>query len=280
MYIYDTVTIFTGSDFMFGGSMKKRRIVLIVLAVVLILLAAVGIWQRENIKAFVDSLRYSQDQIERKLDDNTQKMQEIVDKTDYIQIRGALTPEEEKALASGEITSNEAMQIVKGDTTLESLRDLKDKDSSQTANTPDVKDNSSDGKNNQTSLPPTEPVQPAKQPTAADIMQEEVSSIVAQLYVEKSNFVGQLEALANQAVASYEALGGGKEKATEIMNSYLPTVASLESSADQKVNALLSQLEASLKKGGGDLSLVNEVRQCYYEEKSLKKSYYLSKIYG
>lgn len=265
---------------MFGGSMKKRRIVLIVLAVVLILLAAVGIWQRENIKAFVDSLRYSEDQIEQKLDDNTQKMQEIVDKTDYIQIRGALTPEEEKALASGEITSNEAMQIVKGDTTLESLRELKDKDSSRTANTPDVKDNASDGKNNQTSPPPTEPVQPAKQPTAADIMQEEVSSIVAQLYVEKSNFIGQLETLANQAVASYEASGGGKEKATEIMNSYLPTAASLESSADQKVNALLSQLEASLKKGGGDLSLVNEVRQCYYEEKSLKKSYYLSKIYG
>ncbi len=260
---------------------KKTKIALVVIFAIVALIAALGFWQRDNIRAFVDSLKYSEEQITQKLDDNTKKMQEIVEKTDYINIRGALTPEEEAALASGEISDLDAMKLVKGETTLEEIRAAKTQ-SEQVPQPESASEKPQTEEKPQTpsALVQAQPEQKPKKKTPAEIMEEEVSNIVAQLYVEKSSFVSQLEGLANDAAAQYSASGGGKEKTTEIVNAYLPKATELEKTCDAKVAALLTKLENSLKKGGGDLALVDEVRQFYYKEKGLKKSYYLSKIYG
>lgn len=261
----------------------RKKIILIILALLIVFLAVLGVWQRNNIKAFINSLRYSENEISEKLENNNQKLKKIVDETEYINIRGALTEEEEKALASGEITSEDAMRLVKGDVTLEELR------SSESASAPAEAQNTVPPENSVSGAPEKAPdalpqqsdgdAQP-KPKTDAEIMQEEVSQIVAEMYVLKSDFVNQLEALSNQAISDYEEGGENKSQVNAIVESYLPAAGSLETACDQKMNALLARLEESLKKGGGDLGLVNEVRQFYYNEKSLKKSYYLNKIYG
>lgn len=251
--------------------MKKFKIALLVFLCVLIVAAvALGIWQRENILSFVNSLRYSETQITAKLDDNNKKMEKLVEDTDYIEIRGGLTEEEEKALRNNEISPEEAVKLVRGQTTLEEIK------TSQTQAQP------TDG---QTSppvqqSPPAEDqktAEPEKEPSKEEVMKDNVSDIIAQLYVVKSDFVNRLNGIGAQAYEIYKANGSDKSSLTSIAEGFAPEIGALESECDGKVDDLLAQLKTELEKGGGDLSLVTEVKKYYYNEKSLTKSYYLNK---
>ena len=264
-----------------GGSMKTvRRIILIVFLIAVIAIAAVGIWQRDNIVSFVNSLRYSETEISDKRVSNEQKMQEITETTDYIDVRGGLTSEEEQALASGEITSDDAIKLVRGQTTLEELRTMKA--------TPDTQDTAAQTQSPSASekLPGQDNAQPPKaseesrKPTKQEIMTEKVSNIVAELYVVKSDFISQLHAAGMRAHDQFVAQGKNYKELPSLIEIYIPVAGDLEKNCDTKVNELLKQLEEALTEGGGDLSLVNEIRQYYYEEKSLTKTYYLNKYMG
>ena len=257
-----------------------RRIILIVFLIAVIAIAAVGIWQRDNIVSFVNSLRYSETEISDKRVSNEQKMQEITETTDYIDVRGGLTSEEEQALASGEITSDDAIKLVRGQTTLEELRAMKA--------TPDTQDTAAQTQSPSASekLPGQDNAQPPKaseesrKPTKQEIMTEKVSNIVAELYVVKSDFISQLHAAGMRAHDQFVAQGKNYKELPSLIEIYIPVAGDLEKNCDTKVNELLKQLEEALTEGGGDLSLVNEIRQYYYEEKSLTKTYYLNKYMG
>jgi hypothetical protein len=53
-------------------------------------------------------------------------------------------------------------------------------------------------------------------------------------------------------------------------------VANLEKTCDSEVDKVVAELEKKLKELGGDLEIIQIIKDAYDEEKELKKSYYLS----
>ena len=249
-----------------------KRIVLIVFSILLVIIVALGIWQRDNIKSFVNFLKYSEEEISQKIDDNNKKMDDIVETTEYIDVKkGGFTPEEEKALTSGEISEEEAIKIMRGQTSLEEIKTQnQEKDESKPAleKMPDKK--------SEQAPPESKPVEEPEEKNMTD----EASNIVAELYVVKANFISQLENTGQQMYNEYIATHYDPTKIMSIVDKYLPVVSQLEAECDATINNLLSELKTALENGGGDLSLINEIRQYYYKEKSLKKSYYMNLIYA
>ncbi len=266
--------------------MKKKKTLKIILfsllAVIVIVVAALCIrfsdalrlvtW--DNIVSLVNSQRYSKDELKTQLDDNKKKMETIAKESPHINIRGDLTEEESTALKEGKITKDDAVGIVKGDTTLDEILSGKDGQSSQGDNNPS-------GSQGQEDKPTVNKPQEgeASDPAATDQPeQDRVSEIVAELYVVQADFISRLEAVGDSAYADYKAIHYDRSQITSIVDSYTGTVANMEAECDATVRALLAELEAELNKVGGDLGLVSEIRQFYYKEKSLKKSYYLNKM--
>ena len=274
--------------------MNKKKIIKItllsILAVIVVTLGALGIRYRnivrivfnwDNIVSFVNS-RKSAEEIEKKMETNKAKMEKIAEENPLINIRGELTAEEAKAYADGKITREEAVKLVKGDATLEEILAAKEpeKKPEEEPKAEKPEDKPADTK---TESPPK--AQPPKKEetveTQAPAKKEEtdkVSALVAELYVVQADFISRLEALGDQAYADYEACHYDRNQIVTIVDSYTGTVGTMEAECDAKVRALLKELEAELKAVGGDLGLVKEIRDYYYDEKSLKKSYYLNKM--
>ena len=247
-----------------------KRIILIIFIILLVIVAALGIWQRDNIKSFVNFLKYSEEEISQKIEDNNKKMDDIVETTKYIDVKkGGFTPEEEKALTSGEISEEEAIKIMRGQTSLEEIKAQKQENSK-----PAPKEKTD--KAGEQAPPVSDTAEKPKEKNMTD----EASDIVAELYVVKANFISQLEGMGQQMYDEYVATYYDPTKIMSIVDKYLPIVSQLESECDATINGLLSELKTALEKGGGDLALVNQIKQYYYKEKSLKKSHYMNLIYA
>ena len=133
--------------------------------------------------------------------------------------------------------------------------------------------------------------QPVKQESAKPVKQEpqkvnpleqqnydpELAAMVGEIYALRTSFTGQLDQLANEAIAEYKAVPEdqrSKQKSV-IMNKYAGRAGGLESSCDKQMNAILGRMKTHLKNTGGDVTLVKEIEKVYQNEKALKKAYYL-----
>ena len=250
-----------------------RTVVFSVLGIILALLIFLGIRYKDTVKlvfnwdnivSFVNSQRYSGEEIEKKLDKNKKEMEKIAEKDPNINIRGDLTEEEAKALKDGLITQEEAVAIVKGDATLEEILASKEKKEE----TPEDENPKKDESAKQETGPPKAETAPP----------DRASEIIAELYVIQADFISRLETVGDRAYADYKAQRYDRSKIMDIVDSYTGEVGQMELECDNKVRALLTELEAELKATGGDLNVVKEIRKYYYKEKSLKKTYYLNKL--
>ena len=269
--------------------MKKKKIIitalLSLLAVIVIVFAALCIkyngianlvFNWDNIVSFVNSQRYSSKQLEDKMASNKAKMDKIAEDDPNINIRGDLTEEESKALSEGKITREEAVSIVKGDTTLEKVLASKENSTPKDEKEPQ-KPETNNGKEDKPKEP--EATKPKEDtPPKEESPKDRVSEIIAELYVIQADFIAQLEAVGDQAYADYKAIRYKRDQIPAIVDSYTGTVSVMERQCDEKVASLLKELEAELIKVNGDLNTVKEIKKYYYNEKSLKKSYYLNKM--
>lgn len=99
-----------------------------------------------------------------------------------------------------------------------------------------------------------------------------ISEYTLKLYSLKATYLGQIGNLIDEAKADYKnGLG-----ASALMSKYLGKAGSLEGEADAKVEDLLSELKTELEAIGANTSIVDTMRSSYENEKTLKKSYYLS----
>lgn len=283
----------------------------------------------DNIKAFINSMRYSQEDIELKIEENHQRMEEVVEENPLIDIRGGLTEEETQALAEGKITPEQAVQIVKGELTLDEALSGQGAEAQSTPDTPAngeevvatdgteataqdgnvevTPDNpktdtgktstkpstgktgtKSGGKTNTGSNPgktETKPssgttTTPPKEEAPKDPAVDKVSTLISELYVVQADCLAKLEAMGDQAYAEYVATGYDRSQIDTIVNNYTSTAGAMEIECDKKVNSIVKELRAAIKEANGDMSLAKEVTNYYYNEKSLKKTYYINKIKG
>lgn len=230
----------------------------------------------DNVVSFVNSQRYSTKQLEDKMASNKEKMDKIAEDDPNINIRGDLTEEEAKALSEGKITKEEAVSIVKGDTTLEETLASKENNAQKEEKDPQKPDK--DIGNEDKPKEPDAENPKEDNPPKEEEPKDRVSEIIAEFYVIQADFIAQLEAVGDKAYADYKAIRYKRDQIPAIIDNYTGTVSAMERQCDEKVATLLKELETELIKVNSDLGIVKEIKKYYYNEKSLKKSYYLNKM--
>lgn len=218
---------------------KKTKIFLIILLVLICGIAALVWWQWNNITAIRLALQYTAEEQAAMEQETDQLIKDISEQFSGVDF--SLLPQEgQEMLSRGEISEEDAVAVLTGQTTWET-----------------VKNNSGEA------TTPTTGEQPSR-----------VDDIIAKIYVLRSSYTGRIDSLVGQALADYRAKKGTK---SELMSQYISLGYQLEAECDAKMEALLSELQSELKRTGGDTSLVSRIRSAYQTEKSLKKAAIIEK---
>ena len=107
------------------------------------------------------------------------------------------------------------------------------------------------------------------------------SQYIAQMYVLKSSFSGQVNALYQEAVAAYKALPASERNEAgkaAVIKQIVSKASALEASCDGQVAAILGELESALISSGQSTDVVTKMRNAYYQEKSLVKAQYMNEL--
>lgn len=248
--------------------MKRwMKILCIVLALLAALLAGLYWWQRENLKAVKDAASHSSEELEEKLAENQQQIRDVVDAAPEIVVR-EVTEEERQALRDGTMTQEEL---------IERLLDTGEQSDSTAApgmeETPPGEDAKAPAK---TLTVPAEQPKPAEDP-----YQKELSAIIAKVYVLREDFTMALDNMYDEAKAEYIALPAEKRTKSNLMvlaSKYLSKATALEKECDARMDEIVTDMEKLIQENNGDMSLVDTVVYSYANEKSLKKSWYMSKL--
>ena len=251
--------------------MKRwMKILCIILALLATLLAGLYWWQRENLKAVKDAASHSSEELEEKLAENQQQIRDVVDAAPEIVVR-EVTEEERQALRDGTMTQEEL---------IERLLDTGGQSDSTAAPGMEEPPPGEDPKAPVESL--TTPAVPAEQPKPAeDPYQKELSAIIAKVYVLREDFTMALDNMYDDAKAEYIALPAEKRTKSNLVkmaSKYLDKATTLEKECDKRMDAIVADMEKLIQENNGDMSLVDTVVYSYANEKSLKKSWFMSKI--
>ncbi len=221
-----------------------KKVVLIILCIALISGTALAIWQWNNIKAvYYFMTAGSSETISQEIEMTKKEREEAV--SEYIdgKVRD-FTEEEEQKIISGELSVEEATEIIKQDF----KESVKDKNEEQ-----------SDSKKNE--------------------IDEFIADNIIQLYSYKAYYLGQLGQIEKAAIADYKALPAKDRNLVSkqaIVDKYIGMANALLVECDGKVHKIMSTLEKKLKENKMDLSIINKINNSYEEEKALKKAYYMS----
>ncbi len=221
---------------------------MVILCILIIGVAALLVWQRENITAVVDATKYSDKDIQQQISDSKKTVESELEQYDVKGLRD-FTFEEEEAIRKGQMTVDEAVSKILSESNVEAS------DNQNNGSATSDKNNGSTGTQ-------------SKNSDSSAI----ISDYAVKLYTLKATYLGEIGNLIDQAKADLKNGSGAKE----LMSNYLSKAASLESEADSKVDALLSELKGKLEAIGADTSVVDTMKSSYESEKTLKKSYYIS----
>lgn len=278
---------------------KKRHVGLAVfLCIVLLLLAVLGgiAWRyRAGIAVLIDNVGKTPEQASAEQADYERRTQELLDKLSGGGVTLSTLSEADRArLKNGEITPAEAVAIIMG---------LAATTAPVTADTTLPPDGSDPAV---TTVPvgPVGPDTPATSGTsgatepaaftgttapavttapAASTVSPAVQQIIADIYLLRAEFINKLDALIEEGKAEVNAIPKEKRTASvklEFMNRYLDRGEALEAECDARLEALLSDMTAQLKADGGDLSLVEDARALYIQEKKIRKAELYRKYVG
>ncbi|HHZ00719.1 MAG: hypothetical protein QM227_09450 [Bacillota bacterium] len=241
---------------------KSIKILLVILAVILMAAGALVVWQYDNISALIKGLSSSSEDLAVKIDEHRNKVKTEIEKYVPKPIED-ISAEDEKKLILGEISPEEVAEKYK--LPLEYMKDdINNK-------IPDKKPAASVNESPKPSV--NKPVDKNK------LIEEEISNSLAQLYALKAKYVNKLGELEREVKEQYLNLPKSKqnkEGKKELVMANIDYVANLEKTCDSEVDKVVAELEKKLKELGGDLEIIQIIKDAYDEEKELKKSYYLS----
>lgn len=233
---------------------RKTKTVLIVLLILILILVGIAIWQRNTIGAFFQYLRNSETDIETMMEENDKKIEETLQKYPAITVK-ELSEEQKKQLTNGEITEQEAIQIITGN------------------EKPKPEDTAAEPSKPQGGSPPSKPEENSE-------VNQKISELVAKVYVVQARFLGRISSIESSARAEIAALPSEEqtyERKIAIGKSKLGEISSLEAQCDGEIAGIVSQLKKLLKDSGQDTDLANTIQATYEQEKSLKKAYYMNR---
>lgn len=241
------------------------KIFFIILLVIVLALGALIYTQWNSIDAFIHSLSTTEEETIKELEDNKQQLQQFIDADENISVRD-LTEEETAALASGELSEEDVVKLLTGQTP-----------EPTPTPTPTPKATAKPNASPQNTATPTPTPTPEPTPTA----QQRISELLAKLYVQKSTYLNKLDTI--EANVRYEFISqrdkweSTKAAKKELLAKYLPEVASWEKECDSTVYGIIDEIQAELRANGMDESIVDTIKSAYLEEKKLKKTYFINR---
>ena len=239
--------------------MKRRKTILCTILVLLTAsLAGLFWWQRDNLKAIHAATRHTSAELEEKLEENQQMIQEAVKAAGEVTV-GEISEEDRQAFRDGSMTQEQLVER------LTNGGEGEPREEPASTSRPE-----SDG------TPPPEPPKPAE-----STYQKELSALIARVYVLREEYTLALDTMYADAKAEYLALPAEKRTKTHLLKmarGYLSRASALEKECDGKMDEIVRAMEKLLRENNGDLGLVDTVVYTYANEKSLKKSWYMSKM--
>lgn len=244
--------------------MKKRYIFLIILALIAITIGVLAYINRDNITAVIHGLTISTEDLNQKREETDKKATEAVKEYGVESIR-PLTEEETEQLSRGDLTEEEAINLILGKT-----EDSTEKPSDVTGN----EENPSSQESNQ-------PQQQSKEDKVKKA-NAEIAQLVGKMYVLKSQFTSELSGIKKWVIQEYKKLTPEEKKSDSVKMKIgriaVADASALEKKCDAQVEEILSKITDLLVGSGQSTDLVKQIRKAYEEEKQLTKSYYISKI--
>ena len=239
--------------------MKRRKTILCTILVLLaVSLAGLFWWQRDNLKAIHAATQHTSAELEEKLEENQQMIQEAVKAAGEVTV-GEISEEDRQAFRDGSMTQEQLVER------LTNGGEGEPREEPTNTSRPE-----SDG------TPPPEPPKPAE-----NTYQKELSALIARVYVLREEYTLALDTMYADAKAEYLALPAEKRTKTQLLKMarvYLSRASALEKECDGKMDEIVRAMEKLLRENDGDLGLVDTVVYTYANEKSLKKSWYMSKL--
>lgn len=235
---------------------KSIKILLTIILILVLTSAAVVVWHYKNISAVLNGLTKTSEEIASEINKKRDDLKVKVEKYTNSSIND-LTAQDERKLLKGEISLDEIAE--KYDLPIEYMND---EDCIQ-KDTP-TKDENSSVKKSDDSIKKIE---------------KEIGDSVSCMYALKAKYVNKLGELEREVIDQYSKLPKSKqnkEGKKELVMANVDYVAKLEKTCDSEVDKVIFALEKNLKELGGDLEIIQILKDAYNDEKELKKSYYMS----
>ena len=229
---------------------KRKKWPWILLSIFLVLVIGITIlvkWQWNNIVALYYASVYTPEQLQQMQIENEPVMQEICDRVSDVDF-SRLPQEAQKMLQTGELSEEDAVAILTGQLVWEDFLE----GGTLTDGGTEVTESGGDSSNS-----------PSR-----------VDEIIAKMYVLRSGYMGKLDSLVSQAWSEYKKGGISKQ---DLINKYLNIGYGLEGECDGQMEALLTALQSELSRTGGDANLINDIRNTYLSQKSIKKAEIIAK---
>lgn len=267
----------------------RKKVICGILLVVTLGITALTAWQWNNISAALSAVRFSQEELEEKLTENDQTIKDAIDKAPEVSIR-EVTEEERAALRDGTLTQEELVQSLLQKTESEPKPQPEQPPKPQTDPQPKPEQKPQPQAPEQsTQQPPADPAtstqpqpepQPEPEPQPSE-SEQRVNALVAEVLVLREEFLIKLDNLQAEAIAAYKAIPSEQRDTKTLMNfasGYMSKGLDMEKQCDARIESIVVELEDTLRKNGGDLSLAQTVYDTYMQEKSLKKAWYMAEL--
>lgn len=295
--------------------MKKKglkKVLLIICMIILILLLAligVAVWQKDNIKAFVLSRRYSSEEIIEQISEIDNQLKQEIEKYFPDGIR-EYTEEEKEEIKSGKTSEKQVLAKIlsekneeleaKENMTEEELKIYENiveiqkelapnitvkKDTSEIVVPKPIEKKSNSeinvvGEKSQTGSSNSKPNSANKGNTVT--AESIISKYVSELYTLESKYISAIEGIVASAKSEAKSKGLTKKDTSQLLSvgaKYTGNINSLEASCDAEVENVITNLTRDLNRLGADTSIISTIRTAYANEKSLKRAYYMNMVY-
>ena len=109
----------------------------------------------------------------------------------------------------------------------------------------------------------------------------QLSKLIAELYVLREQYQSILDGMVDEARGEYAAMPESertKSKLVKWAGGYIGRATDLEKQCDAQIDEIAKELAELIRANNGDLELIDQLIYNYANEKSLKKSWYLSQL--
>ena len=268
---------------------KKRRtgltVFLCILLLVLAVLGGTAYRYRAGIAVLLDNFGKSSAQVSSEREDYEQKTQALLDKLSSGMTLSALPAADLERLRNGEITPAEAVAILMrlAETAAAESATASDETASPDETVPPATDGTTSAPAEpatsaataETTAPATAAPPATTAQTATTAAVRSVEELISAIYKLRAEFLDKIDLMIATGTAEVEATPKEKRTLTfkiDFINRYLDRGEALERECDARMEQLLDELKTALTESGGDLSLIDEIRALYVQEKKLYKA--------